>query len=74
MEATFIVQTGVVPAILATSGQVLGVAFRPIVVTGVPLPLAVEAELIHLRLPAAAVQPGLEQWSHVSDMGCWPTG
>ena len=51
MKVTFAVRTSAVPVILASSGRVLGVAFRPYVVTGVPLPPGVEAGLIHLRLP-----------------------
>ena len=74
MEVTFVVRAAAAPAILTTSGQVLGVAFRPYVQTGVPLPLEVEAGIVHLRLPEEAVRPGPAQWQLLRDVAYWPAG
>ena len=48
--------------------------FWPFVVTGEPLPSAVEAGLIHLRLPNDAIRSGLEQGSWLADINDTPSG
>ena len=66
MEVTLVAQAEVVPAIVATSGKVLGVAFRPFVLTGVHLPPALEAGLIHLHLPTDAIHSGPEHLTRLA--------